>query len=116
MLLWSLQDITRRKELESQLQHAYNALEMRLEEKSAELDLASLTLKQEFDKRQQAEPKISLQLLQRVNNRRLIEQAHDPSALVPATPAAEAMFRAGFKSLHSILEQRSRAAIWMGCG
>ena len=90
MLLWSLQDITRRKELESQLQHAYNALEMRLEEKSVELDLASLTLKQEFDKRQQAEPKISLQLLQKVNNRRPIEQAY--SQAMPATPAAEAIF------------------------
>jgi two-component system, cell cycle sensor histidine kinase and response regulator CckA len=99
MLLWSLQDITRRKELESQLQHAYNTLEMRLEEKSVELDLASLTLKQEFDKRQQAEPKISLQLLQRINNRRLMEQAPDQSALV--TPAAEAMFVQDFN--HRIL-------------
>ncbi len=91
MLLWSLHDITLRKQLESQLQHAYEALEIRFEEKSAELNLASSALKQAFDKRQQAESKVSLQLLQRVNDRRQIEQAiHAQAALV--TPVADAIF------------------------
>jgi two-component system, cell cycle sensor histidine kinase and response regulator CckA len=58
MLLWSLNDITLRKQLEQQLQNAHNALEIRVEERTAELVLTNWQLQQEINERQQAEQKI----------------------------------------------------------
>ena len=91
MLLWSLNDVTLRKQLEYQLQNAYYTLETRFEEKLTELDLASLTLQQEFEKRQQTEQKISLQLTQSIDDRRQSEQS-TPNPVAQGHLTADAIF------------------------
>lgn len=58
MLLWSLHDITLRRQMSQQLQFAHDRLEERVEERTAELSQTTVRLQQEMDERQQAEQKI----------------------------------------------------------
>ena len=103
MLLWSLNDITLRKQLEYQLQNAYYTLETRFEKNLVELDLTNLTLQQEFKKRQQTEQKISLQLTQSIDDRQQTEQQSEqqpeqqseqstPNPVAQGHPTADAIF------------------------
>jgi two-component system, cell cycle sensor histidine kinase and response regulator CckA len=58
LLLWSLYDMTQRKQLEQQLQNAHDALEIKVARRTAELVSTNLHLQQEIDERQRAEQKI----------------------------------------------------------
>jgi two-component system, cell cycle sensor histidine kinase and response regulator CckA len=58
LLLWSLHDMTQRKQLEQQLQNAHDALEIKVAQRTAELVSTNLRLQQEIDERLRAEQKI----------------------------------------------------------
>lgn len=61
LLLWSLHEISQRKQMEQLLRVAHNSLERRVEERTAELAQANARLQQEIDDRIRAEQTIRSQ-------------------------------------------------------
>lgn len=60
-ILWSLRDITHRRQIEQQLQAAYNDLERQVADRTADLVAANAQLQQEIAKQRQAEQTIRYQ-------------------------------------------------------